>query len=158
RREEYEARFAYVDLSQLPTLESAPGNEASLPHLGVQPSAPGVRFRILRKHAEGGLGKVFLAHDEELHRDVALKEIREEYAQYPESRSRFLVEAEVTGRLEHPGIVPVYGLGRYPDGRPFYAMRFIKGESLREAIRRFHAADEAKRDPGKRSLAFRELL
>jgi serine/threonine-protein kinase len=68
------------------------------------------------------------------------------------------LEAEVTGGLEHPGIVPVYGLGCYPDGRPFYTMRFIKGESLRDAIRRFHGADGLKGDPGERSLAFRELF
>jgi serine/threonine-protein kinase len=123
-----------------------------------QPSVPGVRFRILHKHAEGGLGAVFVAHDEELHRQVALKEIKDRFAAHPESRSRFLLEAEVTGGLEHPGIVPVYGLGCYPDGRPFYAMRFIKGDSLRDAIQRFHAADAGKRDLGERSLAFRELL
>jgi serine/threonine-protein kinase len=123
-----------------------------------QPSVPGVRFRILRKHAEGGLGAVFVAHDEELHRQVALKEIKPKYADQVENRSRFLLEAEVTGGLEHPGIVPVYGLGCYPDGRPFYAMRFIKGDSLRDAIQRFYAAEEANRDPGERSLAFRELL
>jgi serine/threonine-protein kinase len=117
-----------------------------------------VRFRIIRDHAEGGLGKVFLAQDEELHREVALKEIKEKYAHHPESRLRFLREAEVTGGLEHPGIVPVYGLGRYADGRLFYAMRFIKGHSLHEAIQRFYAADPARRDPGERSLAFRELL
>ena len=50
---------------------------------------------------------------------------------------RFLREAEITGRLEHPGIVPVYGLGAYADGRPFYAMRFIRGDSLKEAIGAF---------------------
>ncbi len=55
------------------------------------------------------------------------------------SRGRFVLEAEVTGGLEHPGIVPVYGLGTYVDGRPYYAMRFIKGDSLKEAIDRFHA-------------------
>jgi serine/threonine-protein kinase len=160
RREEYEARFPSVDLNQLPTLASAPGKEPSacLPHLGSQSSAPGVRFRILREHAKGGLGAVFLAHDEELHRDVALKEIQDTYAHHAESRSRFLFEAEVTGGLEHPGIVPVYGMGRYADGRPFYAMRFIKGESFCDAIRRFHAAEGAQRDLGERSLAFRELL
>jgi serine/threonine-protein kinase len=123
-----------------------------------QASVPVLRFRILHKHAEGGLGAVFVAHDEELHRQVALKEIKEKYADHAESRSRFLREAEVTGGLEHPGIVPVYGLGRYPDGRPFYAMRFIKGDSLRDAIRRFHAANDRQPDPGERSLAFRELL
>ena len=50
-----------------------------------------------------------------------------------------MLEAEVTGGLEHPGIVPVYGLGSYADGRPYYAMRFIRGDSLKEAIERFHA-------------------
>jgi serine/threonine protein kinase/WD40 repeat protein len=123
-----------------------------------QTSVPGIRFRILHKHAEGGLGAVFVAHDEELHRQVALKEIKEKYADHAESRARFLREAEVTGRLEHPGIVPVYGLGCYPDGRPFYAMRFIKGDSLRDTIQRFYTAEETNRDPGERSLAFRELL
>jgi eukaryotic-like serine/threonine-protein kinase len=134
-----------------------PDAATRLPAVG-QPTVPGVRFRILRQHAKGGLGAVFVAHDEELHREVALKEIQECYAHHPESRSRFVLEAEVTGRLEHPGVVPVYGLGSYPDGRPFYAMRFIKGDSLSQAIRRFYAADEGKRSAGERSLAFRELL
>jgi serine/threonine-protein kinase len=51
-----------------------------------------------------------------------------------------LVEAEITGGLEHPGIVPVYGLGTYANGQPFYAMRFIRGGSLKEAVDRFHGA------------------
>ena len=71
---------------------------------------------------------------------------------------RFLLEAEITGGLEHPGIVPVYGLGHDADGRPYYAMRFIRGESLKEAIERFHAADGPERDPGERSLELRKLL
>ncbi len=49
-----------------------------------------------------------------------------------------MLEAEITGGLEHPGIVPVYVLGHHPDGRPFYAMRFVRGESLKEAVARFH--------------------
>ena len=83
-------------------------------------------------HAKGGLGQVSLALDQELNREVALKQIQERYADDPNSRSRFLLEAEITGGLEHPGIVPVYGLGHYADGRPFYAMRFIRGDSLKE--------------------------
>ena len=63
------------------------------------------------------------------------------------SRHRFLLEAEITGGLEHPGIVPVYGLGAYADGRPYYAMRFIRGESLKEAIGRFHAERKAEERP-----------
>jgi tetratricopeptide (TPR) repeat protein/tRNA A-37 threonylcarbamoyl transferase component Bud32 len=112
----------------------------------------------VRPHARGGLGEVFVAYDEELHREVALKEIQPRYADYADSRARFLLEAEVTGRLEHPGVVPVYGLGSHPDGRPFYAMRFIKGDTLKDAVDRFHRAEVRGRDPGERALALRELL
>ena len=117
-----------------------------------------VRYRILRPHAKGGLGEVFVAHDEELHREVALKEMQGRHAGDRVSLGRFILEAEITGGLEHPGIVPVYGLGQYADGRPFYTMRFIKGDNLKEAIRRFHEADVTRSDPGRRSLAFRQLL
>ncbi len=106
-------------------------------------SSAGNRFRILRPHAKGGLGEVSVAKDIELNRDVALKEIQSRFADAEASRSRFLLEAEITGGLEHPGIVPVYGLGRYDDGRPFYAMRFIRGDSLREATDRFHRSNQA---------------
>ncbi|MFO0891593.1 MAG: protein kinase [Isosphaeraceae bacterium] len=121
-------------------------------------TSDGQRFRVLRPHARGGLGAVFVALDSELHREVALKQILDGHADDPVSRSRFLLEAEVTGGLEHPGIVPVYGLGTYADGRPFYAMRFIRGDSLKEAIGRSHADAALKADPGRRSLELRRLL
>ena len=121
-------------------------------------TSAGQRFRVLRPHARGGLGAVFVALDAELHREVALKQILDSHADDPTSRQRFLLEAEVTGGLEHPGIVPVYGLGTYGDGRPYYAMRFIKGDSLKEAIDRFHKDEALKADPGRRSLELRMLL
>jgi eukaryotic-like serine/threonine-protein kinase len=127
-----------------------------------RPPAPrpgGSRYRIVREHAKGGLGIVFLARDTELNRQVALKEIQDHFADDDVSRARFLTEAEVTGGLEHPGIVPIYGLGRYDDGRPFYAMRFIRGDSLKDAIARFHQADkDTRRDPGERALSLQTLL
>ena len=122
--------------------------------LGISTSE-GTRFRILRPHAKGGLGEVFVARDEELNRDVALKEIQSHSGGSLEARSRFRMEAEVTGQLEHPGIVPVYGLGNHADGRPFYAMRFVRGENLKQAIGRFHESDMT---DSERRLAFRELL
>jgi serine/threonine protein kinase len=122
------------------------------------PTSSGTRFTILRPHAWGGLGRVSIALDSELRRQVALKEIQERYADDSASRARFLLEAEVTGQLEHPGVVPVYGLGSHPDGRPFYAMRFIQGESLQEALEAFHRAERHDRDPGERTLALRALL
>jgi serine/threonine protein kinase len=73
-------------------------------------------------------------------------------------RTRFLLEAEITGGLEHPGIVPVYGLGAAADGRPYYAMRFIRGESLKEAIDRFHGPDRPKHDSAAWSATLRGLL
>jgi formylglycine-generating enzyme required for sulfatase activity/tRNA A-37 threonylcarbamoyl transferase component Bud32 len=135
--------------------EADPGG-GSAPVTGDRDWSP--RFRILRPHARGGLGEVFVAEDRELRRKVALKEIQARHADRPDSRARFLVEAEVTGALEHPGIVPVYGLGTYPDGRPFYAMRFISGDSLTAAIRRFHEDRAADRDPGERTRALQALL
>jgi serine/threonine-protein kinase len=113
---------------------------------------------VLRPHARGGLGEVFIAQDQELGREVALKEIRLGHADHPDSRARFVREAEVTGQLEHPGVVPVYSLGAYADGRPYYAMRFIRGDSLQQAIEAFHRADGPGRDPGERALSLRQLL
>ena len=121
-------------------------------------TSEGQRFRILRPHARGGLGVVFVALDGELHREVAVKQILDHHADDPVSRQRFLIEAEITGGLEHPGIVPVYGLGTYDGGRPYYAMRFIKGESLKEAIEHFHADESLKNNFGRRSLELRKLL
>ncbi len=132
------------------------------------------RYQILHPHARGGLGAVFVAQDRELNREVALKQILDRHADDPISRARFLLEAEVTGGLEHPGIVPVYSMGTYADGRPYYTMRFIRGESLKEAIDRFHATKEQPASPstpaakgqgegtaappGNRSLELRKLL
>jgi serine/threonine-protein kinase len=147
-------------VAALPPTPEAPDRSVGPPTSDHVPDTPaGVRYRRLRQHAKGGLGAVFVALDEELKREVALKEIQDGFADEPDARARFLREAEVTGQLEHPGVVPVYGLGAYPGGRPFYAMRFIRGESMQAAIRRFHKTDEdPHRDPGERSLALRELL
>src|SRR6185312_2499723 len=113
------------------------GESATVRTVGAATSN-GQRFRVLRLHAKGGLGAVFVALDQELHREVALKQILERHADDPGNRARFLLEAEITGGLEHPGIVPVYGLGHQNDGRPYYAMRLIRGDSLKEAIVHFH--------------------
>ncbi len=116
------------------------------------------RFRIIRQHARGGLGEVYVAEDTELSREVALKEIQGSYADDADSRERFLREAEITGNLEHPGIVPVYALGKYDDGRPYYAMRFIRGESLKQAIDAFHAKIQTRLTVGDAGLELRKLL
>jgi tetratricopeptide (TPR) repeat protein/tRNA A-37 threonylcarbamoyl transferase component Bud32 len=119
----------------------------------------GTRFNILRPWREGGLGKVSIARDQELNREVALKEIKPQHATSKNNQERFLIEGEITGQLEHPGIVPVYGMGRYKDGQPYYAMRFVHGDSLEEAIAHFHRTyDHSAHKAGERAVAFRELI
>jgi tetratricopeptide (TPR) repeat protein/tRNA A-37 threonylcarbamoyl transferase component Bud32 len=113
------------------------------------PAEPG-RYRALAPHARGGLGEVLVAEDAQLGRRVALKRIQPRWRHDAEARRRFLLEAEVTGRLEHPGVVPVYSLTEDADGELCYAMRFVEGETLQQAIRRYHAA------PG--PLELRQLL
>ena len=152
-----DATLAYVGSGSAETGSGIDPNANANNAVGTTTSN-GQRFRVLRPHAQGGLGAVFVALDAELDREVALKQILDDQADDPACRRRFLQEAKVTGGLEHPGIVPVYGLGNHADGRPYYAMRFIRGDSLKEAIAAFHADLELKSDPGRRSLELRKLL
>jgi len=101
------------------------------------------RYSLMRLHARGGIGQVWLARDGELGRHVALKELRPERAESPASWARFIKEARITGQLEHPGIVPVYELARRAlDEQPFYTMRFVAGHTLSEAIKAYHQKRE----------------
>jgi serine/threonine protein kinase len=94
------------------------------------------RYTLTHLHAKGGMGRVWLARDSALGRQIALKELRPEQVNNSIVCSRFLYEAKITAQLEHPGIVPVYELG---DGEaPFYTMRFVRGRTLSEAIRAYH--------------------
>lgn len=115
------------------------------------------RYIFRRPLAAGGLGVVSIFFDTELNREVALKEIRGECADDPRHRMSFTAEAEVTGLLEHPGVVPIYSMGKQLDGRPYYAMRLITGLELRNHIVSFHKDVKA----GKETLpgpGFRQLL
>ena len=89
---------------------------------------------------QGGIGRVYLAYDETIGRRVAVKELLETYtastANNAEVANTFVHEAKITGKLEHPGIVPVYELGRRSDGQPYYVMRYLKGETLEQGLRK----------------------
>jgi serine/threonine-protein kinase len=113
------------------------------------------RYTLTRLHAQGGIGQVWLAHDEDLGRDVALKELRPDRSDSPTAVTRFLEEAKITGQLEHPGIVPVYELVRPREGPPCYAMRFVGGRTLADAIRGYHRKRQANQAG---PLDLRELL
>jgi serine/threonine-protein kinase len=150
------------------------GDEAS-PGDAVATTA---RYRNLRLLDRGGMGDVFLADDETLGRSVALKLIQRRHADRRDVVERFEREVQVTSRLEHPGIVPVHGVGRTQDGRPCYSMRYIEGKTLHETIQVFHCGqgDKETRRQGEEktaevslspcppvsmsfhSLAFRKLL
>src|SRR5208282_954796 len=93
-------------LSELPPPDSARHSTAAYMPEGRD------RYILTSLHAKGGFGQVWLARDPELGRDVALKELRGERADSADSLQRFLTEAQITGQLEHPGIVPVYELAR----------------------------------------------
>src|SRR5262249_59049764 len=100
--------------------------------------AAGQRYLLSRLHATGGIGRVWVAYDSGLGREVALKELRPEYAGHAAARARFVKEARITGQLEHPGIVPVHELTTR-DGHPIYTMRFLHGRTLTEVTRAYHA-------------------
>ncbi len=139
------------------TRNSTPPFEPSHGELG-QSVSMSTRYTRLRFHDEGGLGQVFSAHDEELGREVAIKFVRPQHADNAELVTRFHVEAEVTSCLDHPGVVPLYGMGQSWDGRPCYAMRFIEGANLRTAIEEFHETDWKSRGRGAMRLELHRLL
>lgn len=80
------------------------------------------------------MGQVSLARDSHLNRQVALKEILPRFQNDSEKHRRFLREAEITGELEHPTIVPIYSVGFQDNGSPYYAMRLIHGRTFRQVV------------------------
>ena len=106
---------------------------------------PSERYTLSHVHGEGGLGRVWLARDTELNRKVALKEVRLDKSTDARYLRRFVKEAQVTGQLEHPNIVPVYELARRKENdQPFYAMRFVEGRTLGKEIADFHRERDGK--------------
>ncbi|MCG8584488.1 MAG: serine/threonine protein kinase [Pirellulales bacterium] len=101
------------------------------------------RYKLLRRLGQGGMGTVWLALDEQLGRLVAIKEMRRAGDTDAEIR-RFRREAQVTGRLEHPSIVPVHQLGENAEsGKAFYVMRFLGKRTLEDAIAEYHERRES---------------
>ena len=114
------------------------------------------RYELIRKLGQGGLGRVWLARDVNLNRHVALKEISHPTGVSEAMIERFRHEAEITGRLDHPSIVPIYQLGKdEASGRMFYAMRFLGRTTLQDSINEYHERRlEGNEDP----MLLRHLL
>src|SRR4051794_29906005 len=84
------------------------------------------RYRLGERLAEGGMGTIYRVHDTAFGRDLALKVLRAEHHGRADLRERFLNEARIAARLQHPCIIPIYDLGELPDGRPFFTMRLVQ--------------------------------
>src|SRR5687767_13627960 len=126
-----------------------------LRELAVNPDFSATKYRIINELARGGMGTIYLAEDTELNRQVAVKVLNASEAAdvTADLRQRMVREAQIIARLEHPGIVPVHDVGTLPDGRVFYAMKYVRGSSLdeyaaqtdsmRDRLRKFQAACDA---------------
>jgi hypothetical protein len=88
----------------------------------------------VRQLAKGGMGEVHLAFDRQLQRHVALKVMTPELAASPGLAARFTQEAIVLGRLDHPHIVPIHDLGTDAQGSSYYAMKFVRGVTLKDVL------------------------
>ena len=98
------------------------------------PDLAGTRYELRELIARGGMGVVYAAEDEKLHRRVALK-VLDSTSAAPELAQRLIREARILAQLEHPGIVPVHDVGTLPDGRVFYTMKFVEGLRLDQYVK-----------------------
>src|SRR5262245_7427505 len=105
-------------LRTAPEREEPPSAPTGQPPAGALPAHVG-RYRVERLLGEGGFGRVYLAHDDELHRPVAVKVPHRHRISQPEDVEAYLAEARVLASLDHPNIVPVYDVGRSDDGLCF---------------------------------------
>lgn len=135
----------------------AASNEYHKDDIPLLPVDSSSRFRIISNLAEGGIGTVFVAFDQDLQREVALKELKRKFANDLTVVKRFELEASVTGNLEHPNIVPIYATGKRSDGRPYYAMRLVRGKSMAAVIADLHSQQGLDLDLHK-NIALRDLL
>lgn len=138
---ELKAVIRTADADAIP--DSVPGsskNTVSRP-IGSANSAPQLREKITLKglYSTGGIGQVWIAYDESLEREVALKMLKPDLSGLQGHRDRFTREAQLTGQLEHPGVVPVYEfVSEDGSGRSYYTMRFVKGRTLSEVVTAHH--------------------
>lgn len=123
----------------------------------ARPDRPGDQighYKLIAEHGRGGFGAVWRAEDSRLGRRIAIKRLSRQLSRSAESRRRFLNEARITARLEHPGIVPIYDISNKEEEAAYYAMKLVRGKTLAETIRDFHDRPESGRD----EVGFRRLL
>ncbi|MFI3189783.1 hypothetical protein BCS42_12865 [Crenothrix sp. D3] len=107
---------------------------SALPNSAKNTAKFAENLTIQRVIGEGGVGRVYLAYDETIGRRVAIKELLDRAENNAQLEKSFIHEAKITGKLEHPGIIPVYQLGYREDGRAYYVMRYVKGKTLEQQL------------------------
>ena len=133
-----DAHLAGCELCQAVATTEVPDDGPPADHLDL-PVIPRSAYVFGREIGRGGMGRVLAARDRRIGRPVAIKEILD---LSPTLAARFEREARLTARLQHPGIVPVYEIGRFAEGRAFYAMPRLPGTTLREAVTQAHSLPE----------------
>jgi len=104
--------------------------------LSTTPPTEGAGRNLLYEEiGRGGMGRVLRGRDPDLRRDLAVKILREEHRHDAGLERRFVEEAQIGGQLQHPGIVPVYELGRFADRRPYFTMKLVKGRTLADLLK-----------------------
>jgi serine/threonine protein kinase/predicted Zn-dependent protease len=128
-----------LDTQHGPPLANASPQSTTAPEPSASAeTAPALDLRgyeLLERLGGGGMGDVYRAGDPALGRDLAVKVMKADYQGNPSAERRFLREARVTGSLQHPGIVPIYNLGRLADGRLHYTMRLVRGRTLADILK-----------------------
>jgi serine/threonine protein kinase len=119
--------------SNVPWPDTQPTQHNSPSWASTIQTPPG--YELLGEVGRGGMGVIFRARDTRLNREVAIKLLREDCRADAAVCARFVAEAQITGQLQHPGIPAVHELGQLPDGRPFLAMKLVKGRTLHELLR-----------------------
>ena len=114
--------------------DTAIGEESSPVILTSAGHDTSTRYRIDGEIARGGMGEVLKGRDPDLGRDVAIKVLREDLRKNGDLVRRFVEEAQISGQLQHPGVVPIYELGTFADKRPFFCMKLVKGRTLAEVM------------------------
>jgi serine/threonine protein kinase len=103
---------------------------------GAETAAASSRYQAVRQIGEGGMGEVLLSRDPTIGRQVAVKRMKRQPIESPGAADRFMTEVQTTGKLEHPGIVPIYDAGFDAEGNPYFVMKYVNGEPLNQIIAR----------------------
>ena len=139
RPREATVRFSTLEPTLDATPQSPPDDDGALAGEPLSTPAPAdrprsVRYEVIGLAGQGGMGTVHVARDVDLLRRVALKELASDAARSAQARARFIREVQVTAQLDHPHVVPVYGLEVAPGDRPAFAMKLVEGKTFSDLV------------------------